>query len=175
MRILTIFLQVLILGIFSAVLFGLIFDQFTVRNSPEYFTVGHPIRPDWLPDPALYPTRVALFWGIAATWWVGAGLGFVHGLILLIFDRRVTFGGLVRRHMFLLALMGLVATTTFFLAPHLGEPEQVIPWWMLRQLEPDQIAPFAQNAITHTVAYLGAAVGALILFAYAIWHGRRDR
>jgi len=48
------------------VAYGLVHDQVTVRVSLEYFTIGHPQL-----ITTSSPTLLALFWGAAATWWVG--------------------------------------------------------------------------------------------------------
>ena len=73
----------------AACLDGLIYDQVTVRVCPEYFTEGFHrsmIRSnvfsgamskkfgDKLLD-SKNKTLIGMFWGVAATWWVGAGLG----------------------------------------------------------------------------------------------------
>jgi uncharacterized membrane protein YedE/YeeE len=62
--------RIILLCIASAVLYGLVHDQFTARICIEYFTVAHPHVID-----TASPTLIALYWGAAATWWVGALLG----------------------------------------------------------------------------------------------------
>ena len=179
MRALPLFFWCLFLGIVFACLFGLIFDQFSVRNSPAYFTIGHPRRPDWTPDPFIQPTLNAVFWGIFATWWLGAGLGFFHGLWLALVDRRVRLSGLIMRHVYLVLFMGLIGVAGFgfgeAILSALGlELDQVAPRAMLQQL--DNVAQqraFAVNALTHTAAYTGAGLAAIFLFGYGLAHGRR--
>jgi len=56
----------------GAVAYGVVHDQVTIRICLEYFTVFHPRLVD-----TEDPTLLALFWGVAATWWFGAGLGVV--------------------------------------------------------------------------------------------------
>lgn len=62
-------------GAVASCLYGIIHDQITIRICPDYFLVWHPtlVRSDNL-------TGVALAWGIAATWWMGAFLGLIVGL-----------------------------------------------------------------------------------------------
>jgi len=158
----------------SAVIFGWGFDQVTVRNSPEYFTLGHPIRPDWLPDPATHPTQVALFWGFAATWWVGVGLGLVHGLVLVLFNPQASARDLLRRHGVFVGVLWLLSLLVFLAAPAFVDG-RAFSESLATQLTPDQLDRFAQNALTHSFGYLGAGVGALLLYAYALWRGLRDR
>jgi hypothetical protein len=69
------FLKIILLSVVAAIVYGLVHDQITIRICPEYFTVFHPriIRSDNL-------TLIALSWGVVATWWMGAGIGFVLAL-----------------------------------------------------------------------------------------------
>lgn len=64
------FLAIVGLSILAAVAYGILHDQVTARICVEYFTVGHPrlIASD-------SPAVLGLFWGVAATWWVGLLLG----------------------------------------------------------------------------------------------------
>lgn len=63
-------IKIVLLCILSAVLYGIVHDQFTVRICLEYFTIGHP--PIIVTES---PTLLALGWGVIATWWVGLLLG----------------------------------------------------------------------------------------------------
>ena len=62
--------KIVSLCVAATCLYGVIHDQITIRISPEYFTLAHP---------AFFPTSnrtlLALCWGIAATWWIGAAFG----------------------------------------------------------------------------------------------------
>src|SRR5262245_58028888 len=64
------FPAIVLLGVFAAVLYGILHDQVTARVCVEYFTIGHP--PYFNTDS---PTLLALGWGFLATWWVGLPLG----------------------------------------------------------------------------------------------------
>ena len=65
------FLAIVGLCVLGAVGYGLVHDQITARVCQDYFTLGHR-TPAFVPR---NPTALGLFWGIAATWWVGAGIG----------------------------------------------------------------------------------------------------
>jgi len=69
------FVAIWLITIALACLYGIIHDQFTIRVSPEYFTKFH--------DPLIESqdlTLIALAWGIAATWWMGAFGGLLIAL-----------------------------------------------------------------------------------------------
>ncbi|MCA8941727.1 MAG: hypothetical protein KDB80_04135 [Planctomycetes bacterium] len=63
-------LRIVLLCVVAAVGFGIVHDQITARVCVEYFTIGHPriLATD-------SPTELGIFWGVIATWWVGAILG----------------------------------------------------------------------------------------------------
>jgi hypothetical protein len=63
-------LAIIVLAVAAAVAFGIVHDQITARICIEYFTIGHPRLID-----SDSPTVLGLFWGVAATWWVGLPLG----------------------------------------------------------------------------------------------------
>jgi hypothetical protein len=69
--------QVILLCTASACVYGVLHDQITIRVSLEYFTLAHP---------KLFPTSdatlLALCWGVAGSWWIGAAFGVVLALIL---------------------------------------------------------------------------------------------
>jgi hypothetical protein len=55
--------------------YGMVQDQFSVRMSPEYFTVGHP------PIEGLHdPTLLGVAWGFLGGWWGGMLMGISLGL-----------------------------------------------------------------------------------------------
>ena len=65
------FLSIAAMCVALTIGYGLVHDQVTARVCMEYFTLGHH-TPPFVPR---NPTALGLFWGVAATWWVGAGIG----------------------------------------------------------------------------------------------------
>jgi hypothetical protein len=63
-------LRIVALSMLAAVVYGILHDQITARVCVEYFTIGHPRLIE-----SASPTLLGLFWGVAATWWVGLVLG----------------------------------------------------------------------------------------------------
>src|SRR6185437_15154604 len=87
----------------AAILYGLIHDQITIRICPQYFTVFHPHIVD-TENLAL----IALAWGVVATWWMGAGIGFMLALAARIGRRpKVAWEQLVASVSVLLGVMFL--------------------------------------------------------------------
>lgn len=60
---------------FAAIAYGIVHDSITARICIEYFTIGHPRVIE-----STDPTHLALVWGVIATWWVGAILGWFLAL-----------------------------------------------------------------------------------------------
>jgi hypothetical protein len=69
-------LKIILVSIFAAVSYGVLHDQITARVCVEYFTIGHPPVFD-----TQSPALLALGWGVIATWWAGAILGFPLALV----------------------------------------------------------------------------------------------
>jgi len=90
------------LGMAAAVGYGVLQDQVSARLCPEYFTVLHP------PVPSLTdPTLLGIAWGFLGTWWFGALMGYVVGLMATVGPRPpLDPRDLVRP---VLALVGVVA------------------------------------------------------------------
>ena len=68
--------RIVALAVLAAITYGVLHDQVTVRVCLEYFTIAHP--------PVFEtrdPTRLALGWGVIATWWVGLLLGVPLALV----------------------------------------------------------------------------------------------
>src|SRR5262249_43182022 len=99
-------LNIILLCIGCAVVYGVLHDQVTARICVEYFTLGHP-RIFGTDD----PTLLALGWGILATWWVGLLLGVPLALVAQLGKRpRRDAGSLVRPIAVLMVVMAVCAT-----------------------------------------------------------------
>ena len=66
------YLKIVLLTVATAIGYGIVNDQITVRVCLEYFTIGKPQVFE-----TSSPTLLALGWGVIATWWVGLLLGIV--------------------------------------------------------------------------------------------------
>ncbi len=108
------------MGMFAAILYGVIHDQITIRIFAPYLTVWHPKIIE-----STDPTMVALAWGFAATWWMGVFLGGLLGLACFVGNRRPYGMATVAKtigFVFVLsgvgaALAGLLASQFGFVAP----------------------------------------------------------
>jgi hypothetical protein len=96
-----------ITGLFtlSAVLFGLVHDQVTVRVCIEYFTIAHVAL-----IASTSPTILGLVWGVVATWWAGA----LAGIVVSLAARegpwpKLSWRHFVRPALALACLMGMAA------------------------------------------------------------------
>jgi hypothetical protein len=156
--------RIVVLCAALAAAYGVIHDQITIRISPEYFTLAHP---------AFFPTSdktlLALCWGIAATWWVGAAFGFV--LALLLQDGRPT-KRLAARVAFLFAITGacaVIAGTVGYRLSHL--PLIALPDTVAGAAPALNRERFAAVWFAHTASYaVGIAGGAMLL--WRIWQER---
>ena len=159
------FLTIILLCTAAAITYGIIHDQITARICVEYFTVGHPRIID-----SDSPTILGLVWAVAATWWVGAGLG----LPLAAAARwgrppRIDPSELFRPILVLLAASAIIATlagVTGYIAAlnhlvFLTRP-------LASALPPDRHALFLADLWTHIASYAVGAAGGLVLIGYTI-------
>ncbi len=136
----------------AAILYGIVHDQVTARVCVEYFTVYHPHVIN-----STSPTLLALTWGVLATWWVGAILGYLLVLAARLGRRpRLTACDLLRPLLLVLAAMAVVA---------LGAG--VIGYCT------DPLTPrFSADLWAHTASYITGTLGGIAL---CIWTLRRRR
>jgi hypothetical protein len=154
-------LKIVLLGIFSAVFYGIIHDQVTVRVCLEYFTVFHPRLVT-----TQSPTILAFVWGTVATWWVGTFLGLLLALAARSGSRpKLLAVELVRpvgRLLLVMASCVVVAGLTgFVLAKTESLPE---PIWMLPVLGPTAYPLFmADSWAAHLASYASGFAGGFVL------------
>jgi hypothetical protein len=163
-------LQIVLLCILAAVLFGVIHDQVTARICVEYFTIGHrDIGTD-------NPTIIGLYWGVIATWWVGAGLG-----ILLATAARagnwpkrepVT---LFRPLIILMSVAGALAVVAGFAGWIAASNEWVFLVEPIASRVPqDRHVPFLTDLWMHLASYAVAGLGGITLMVLVLLGRQRE-
>jgi hypothetical protein len=140
--------------------YGVLHDLVTIRISPEYFTIAH--APLIATDSV---TLLAVAWGVAATWWVGAPLGLTLGLAATTGPRpRATASALARS---LVSALGLTAGFAAlagmlgFLAASTGVVHVVGP--LAARLTPDGQVRFVAVLWTHLASYAAGGILALVV------------
>src|SRR5678815_3097494 len=163
-------LQIIVLGVASAVLYGILHDQVTARVCLEYFTVFHP--PVFR---TTSPTLLGLGWGIIATWWVGLPLGVLLALAARAGSSqpRLNVCDLFRPVIYLMIMVGAIASVAgisgWLLAMHgvVGLPE-----WLAASIPTARHARFMADWWAHSTSYVAGAVGGLGL-SVVTWRRRR--
>jgi hypothetical protein len=98
-------IEIILLCIAAAVVYGIVHDQVTARVCVEYFTIGHYPLFD-----TTNPTLLGFGWGIVATWWVGLILGIVLAVVSRAGSRpKRSAGSLLRPVTLLLCWMALLS------------------------------------------------------------------
>jgi hypothetical protein len=165
-------LAIVILCIGAAVSYGILHDQITARVCIEYFTIGHP---QILRFPTDSPTILGFVWGIAATWWVGVGLGVPLAAAARLGKwRKTDCGELVRPILRLMLIAGVLAT----LSGLLGYFAASLGWISLSgrigtEVAAQQHAAFLADAFSHTTSYFVGAFGGFWLILKT-WLTRRS-
>lgn len=62
--------KIILLCMATAIIYGIVHNQVTVRISLEYFTIGHRALIS-----STSPTLMGIAWGVHPNWWVGLGMG----------------------------------------------------------------------------------------------------
>jgi len=161
-------LAIVALGVATAVIYGVIHDQITVRICLEYFTIGHP-RIFRTAD----PTLLALGWGVIATWWAGL----LVGLLLAVAARAgsrppLTAGALIRPLAWLMGVCAVGAALAGLIGWGLAERKVVfLVGRIAMRIPEDRHVPFLCDLWIHSASYFFGFVGGGVL-AWRVWRSR---
>lgn len=156
-------------SVLAAISYGIIHDQITARICVEYFTIGHARLID-----SDSPTVLALFWGVAATWWVGLPFGL--GLAVAArAGRRPKLGvARIRRPLIMLLCwmfgIAFVAGLIGFLTARAGVFRLAGP--LASRVPGHKHVAFLAVGWTHSASYLSGILGGMVLWI-AVWRSRR--
>jgi hypothetical protein len=159
---------IVLLSIGSAIVYGIVHDQITVRICVEYFTIGHP--PIFDTDSI---TLLALGWGIIATWWVGLIIGVPLAMAARFGDRpQRSASSLVRPMGILLLTMGAAAVLAGIIGHFLADRGLVVlldPLWT--EVPEDRHVAFLTDLWAHSASYIVGFIGGVILIIH-VWRDR---
>lgn len=156
------FVKIWLLCIVAAIGYGILHDEVTAHICVEYFSIAHPMIL------ALNsPTLLALEWGILATWWVGAALGFgLAGSARWGSRPRFTAQALRRPILFLLAWMAIAATFSGLTGYWLARTQRIVlSGWFATAIPTSAHARFLADSWAHAASYLVGGVGGIFLCA----------
>jgi hypothetical protein len=164
------FLNIVLLSIVAAIIYGIAHDQVTARVCVEYFTIGHP---------AIFgtedPTLLALGWGVLATWWVGLLLGIPLALVARAGQRpRQSVGSLVRPIALLLLVMAACALAAGVVGWILANNQVVyLIGPLANNVSADRHVPFIAVLWSHGASYLVGFVGGIVIMVQ-VWRSRKS-
>ena len=169
------FIVIIISACLLAGIYGIVHDQFTYTISPEYYTkfkfYQFGLKDGG--DEAIFtnPRQMVSIVGFLATWWVGAPIGIILGLVGFIHEdwkqmaRYVTQAFLITMFTaFLTGLSGLVYGL-FVLA---DQPRASFTHWYI----PDNVVHFSNYIAVgsmHNMSYAGGMVGMVFGGACIVW------
>lgn len=158
-------LAIAVLSILACILYGIVHDQITARICVEYFTIGHPrlISTD-------DPTLLGLFWGVVATWWVGAFLGIGLASAARAGSRpKKTARELLWPVAILFACSAVVAGVIGLVAGSMGWVRLV--GRIAEDVPRQQHIAFLVDLWAHSASYLSGFVGGILLMIW-VWRSR---
>ena len=153
-----------------ACVYGVIHDQVTARVFLPYFTEFHPKL--GIPED---PTLIGLAWGVIATWWVGAILGFFLGLVCTRGSRPpLTMGDLRWPLGILFVVMGLCAAVAGWVGYSIDVSFVAMVFPLVRDLAPPMQHRFAADLFAHNASYAVGTLGGVTVVLWAwIVRGRQ--
>lgn len=164
------FLTIVVSVVAIAIAYGIAHDLVTAHLCVEYFTVGHPRIVE-----TESPVVLALAWGVAATWWVGA----ILGVLLAIACRagkapKCTFRDVAPSIGRLLIVMAGSATAAGLAGFVLTKAGVItFPLYFVKLLPPETFAFFAADLWAHSASYATGAIGGLIVIV-RVWRERKQ-
>ncbi len=161
----TIFLSVILAGAF-----GILHDQVTASISEEYFTQFKFPQFRLGPDTG-FRTGVSLI-GFYATWWVGALIGVILGLIgLLLYPDHISMRRALSRSLLIVFVTTLLFSIGGYYYGNLYLAGHGVSWWMPDNLQ-DRVSYIVTDAI-HNASYVGGLCGLLLAVVYLLRSGFR--
>ena len=153
-------LKLILIVLFSSIAYGILHDMITAHLCVEYFTIVHPRVIE-----SESPVRLALVWGIIATWWAALPMG----ILLAIVSQAGKWPKLalkevlkpVFRLLGIMALLAAVAGTTGYFLTENGSiwlvPE------LAERISPDAHSRFLAAGWSHGASYLSGISGTVIV------------
>jgi hypothetical protein len=165
------FLNIWLLCIVAAIVYGVIHDQVTARVCIEYFTVGHP--------PVFHttsPTLLALGWGVIATWWMGAFLGFIVALCARYGSPpKINARDLIRPILVLLLVMGLSALCAGVIGYIFAQRGQISLHDLDQLIGRQKAVRFMADFCAHLTSYFVGFFGGLFVCGWILVRRIRPR
>ncbi len=152
----------------SAILYGIVHNQVTVRINLEYFTIGHRQIIN-----STSPTLLGIAWGIHPNWWVGIAMGVVLSLAGRAgkWPKR-DVRSFIKPILILLLVSGISSATAGILGYKLANSGTLALYEPLSSLVPaGGHASYISALWMHTASYTAGTMGGLIL-ALFVFTGR---
>ncbi len=146
-------------AIICAIIYGIAHDMVTAHVSLPYFTKGHY---DYLHSPHAW--QYALYWGIVATWWMGAFLGFIYGIICAIKDRNITIKQYFKRYSLVMVINFLIAMIALIIG-WFAYPN----FYPLIEIPHEETRAFIAAAWAHSASYIFAVILSTVLCCYTLF------
>ena len=157
-------------GVVSAILYGIIHDQISIRISPPYLMDWHPTIIE-----SRDPTTVALAWGVVATWWFGLILGMVLALAATVGRRpSAHWTWIFRAVCGVFAATAIGATVAYGITRSFGLELPAHFDELYSEMPQSERQAFTQTAAMHETSYDVAGVATLIA-SVLIYRSRKAR
>jgi len=148
-------------------------DQITYSISPEYFTKfkyeQFGFEPAWFGG---HRQTVAVI-GFLATWWMGLIIGFILGLVALVFPDHRLMGKALRKAIILVFCIAICAGLIGWLYGRFYLSHTQVNWWLPEDLVNRK--EFITVGSIHNFSYLGGLLGIIAGIIYLVWLNKSNR
>lgn len=159
----------LAMGVAGSILYGIVHDQISVRISPPYLMDWHPRIIE-----SRDPQKVALAWGVVATWWFGLILGAVLALAATAGRKpHAPWRWIARAVGFIFGISALAAFIALGITRGFSLELPNVFGPVYGDLTYAQRLAFTQVAAMHESSYDAAAISTLVAAGWILW--RRGR
>ena len=161
MRKFAIFLLIIGVAIVIAAIFGVGHDQVTYSISPEYYTkykfIQFNLADSGAAQHMTQPRSAVVMVGVKVSWWMGAIIGAILGLVALLFHNADRMFQSAIQALGITLLVVMVSAGIGYLYGHGTLSVRGVSWWIPPNVT-DRPA-FITAGTIHNASYVGGAIG----------------
>lgn len=155
------FLLIVGVAIVIAAIYGVGHDQVTYSISPEYYTkfkfIQFNLADSGAAQHMTQPRSAVVIVGVEASWWMGAMIGAVLGLVALLFHNADRMFQSAMQALGIVLLVAIVSAVIGYLYGHGMLAGRGVGWWIPPNVT-DRPA-FITAGTIHNASYLGGVFG----------------
>jgi hypothetical protein len=159
-----VFSTMLFLSIIWAGAYGIIHDQLTAFISPEYYTRFKFVQ--FQVDPGLPFRQGVTIVGFFATWWMGAAIGLILGVLGFLFRDHRAMKKVMARSLLLVSTVACITGIAGFIYGKYFQDYSTVSRWFPEGLQDKD--NFILTGTIHNFSYMGGLAGLIIAIIFLL-------